>query len=143
MTVCCANAHATKAQKELCEEVLSVVGSVGWIEDENLMDAVTAVSGSGPAYVFLMAEYLASAGVKAGLDPKLAAQLARETIAGAGALMKASELDAATLRTYVTSPGGTTAAALEVLMADNDGLKPLLERAVKAAAQRGRDLAKS
>jgi pyrroline-5-carboxylate reductase len=104
------------------------------------MDAVTAVSGSGPAYVFLLAESLARAGEAAGLPAPLAARLARETVAGSGELLYRSPLDAATLRTNVTSPGGTTEAALKVLMAP-DGLDPLMERAVAAATRRGRDLA--
>jgi len=102
---------------------------------------VTAVSGSGPAYVFLLAEELARAGVAAGLPAELAAKLARETVAGSGELLHRSELDAATLRQNVTSPGGTTAAALGVLMGDG-GFKPLLERAVAAATTRSKELAK-
>ena len=104
------------------------------------MDAVTAVSGSGPAYVFLLAEALARAGVAAGLPPALADKLARETVAGSGELLHRSPLDAATLRQNVTSPGGTTAAALDVLMA-TDGLDPLMTRAVAAATKRSRELA--
>jgi len=111
------------------------------LDDEALMDAVTAVSGSGPAYVFLLAEELARAGVAAGLPEKLAATLARETVAGSGELLYRSDLDAATLRQNVTSPGGTTAAALGVLMGA-DGFQPLLERAVAAATQRSKELAK-
>jgi pyrroline-5-carboxylate reductase len=113
---------------------------VEWVDDESLIDAVTAVSGSGPAYVFLLAEELARAGVEAGLPPALATKLARVTVAGSGELLHRSELDAATLRKNVTSPGGTTAAALDVLMAA-DGLQPLLTRAVAAAARRSRELA--
>ncbi len=105
------------------------------------MDAVTAVSGSEPAYVFLFAEELARAGVAAGLPVELATKLARETVAGSGELLHRSDLAAATLRQNVTSPGGTTAAALEVLMAP-DGLKPLLTRAVLAATRRSKELAK-
>lgn len=141
MTVLCANARVTAAQRTLCEQLMSAVGEVGWVEDEALMDAVTAVSGSGPAYVFLLAEALAEAGVKAGLEPALAMQLARATIAGSGELMRQSELEAAQLRQNVTSPGGTTAAALEVLMGAG-GLAPLMERAVAAAVARGKALSK-
>ena len=141
MTVLCANAHVTCAQRALCEQLMRAVGDVGWVADESLMDAVTAVSGSGPAYVFLLAEALANAGVKAGLDPQLAMQLARATIAGSGELMRQSPDTAATLRQNVTSPGGTTAAALAVLMA-NDGLGPLFDRAVAAAVARGTALSK-
>ena len=104
------------------------------------MDAVTAVSGSGPAYVFLLAEAMARAGVAAGLPPELAAKLARATVAGSGELLHRSPLDAATLRQNVTSPGGTTAAALDVLMA-KDGLEPLMTKAIAAATKRSRELA--
>lgn len=141
ITVCCANAHASAAQRELATLLLSAVGEVGWIDREDQMDAVTAVSGSGPAYVFLLAECLAEAGVKAGLDAKLAAQLARATVAGAGELLHRTNEDAAQLRQNVTSPGGTTAAALGVLMG-NDGLSALMDRAVAAAVSRGRELSK-
>lgn len=139
ISVAVANDAVTYAQKRACDALLGAVGEVIWIADESLMDAVTAVSGSGPAYVFLLAECLADAGVKAGLDPALAAQLARETVAGAGALMRQSGLPAAELRKNVTSPKGTTAAALEVLMGKG-GFKDLLARAVKAAAKRSKAL---
>ena len=128
------------AQRLLAERLLSATGAVEWVEDEALMDAVTAVSGSGPAYVFLLAEVLAQAGVAAGLPAPLAQKLARETVAGSGELLHRSPLDAAVLRENVTSPGGTTAAALDVLMAPN-GLKNLMERAVSAATARSRQLA--
>ncbi len=128
------------AQRDLADALLRATGSVAWIDDEALMDAVTAVSGSGPAYVFLLAEELAKAGVAAGLPADLATQLARETVSGAGELLHRSDLDSVTLRQNVTSPGGTTAAALAVLMAE-DGLAPLLIRAVDAATRRSRDLA--
>lgn len=142
MTVLCPNAHVSPAQRELCERLMSAVGETGWVADENLMDAVTAVSGSGPAYVFLLAEAMAQAGINAGLTPQLATQLARATIAGSGELMRQSaEIPAATLRQNVTSPGGTTAAALDVLMAP-DGLAPLMDRAIRQAVARGKDLAK-
>jgi pyrroline-5-carboxylate reductase len=119
---------------------LAATGAVEWIEDEALMDAVTAVSGSGPAYVFLLAEVLAQAGAAAGLPPALAEKLARETVAGSGELLHRSSLDAETLRENVTSPGGTTAAALEVLMGKN-GLAPLMRNAIAAATTRSRQLA--
>ncbi len=121
--------------------LLRATGSVEWVEDEGLMDAVTAVSGSGPAYVFLLAEELARAGVEAGLPEALATKLARETVAGSGELLHRSEVSTATLRQNVTSPGGTTAAALEVLMGQG-GMQPLLIRAVAAATERSRQLAK-
>ncbi len=142
ISVCCANAHTSQRQRDLCEALLSCVGDTGWVEDEALMDAVTAVSGSGPAYVFLLAECMAAAGVTAGLPEGLAQQLARSTVSGSGALLAASDLDAKTLRENVTSPGGTTAAALAVLMGQGDGLAGLMERAVDAANKRGRELSK-
>ena len=129
------------AQRATADALLRAIGSVEWVEDERLMDAVTAVSGSGPAYVFLLAEELARAGVEAGLPAELATKLARETVAGSGELLHRSELAAATLRQNVTSPGGTTAAALEVLMA-KDGLQPLMIRAIAAATKRSIELAK-
>ncbi|MBK8209670.1 MAG: pyrroline-5-carboxylate reductase [Rhodospirillales bacterium] len=140
ISVACANAHASKVQRARCDELLACVGNVLWVEDERLLDAVTAVSGSGPAYVFLLAECLAVAGREAGLPAALAERLARETVVGAGALLARSSLPFETLRGNVTSPGGTTAAALSILMAD-DGLQPLLSRAVSAATERARELA--
>jgi pyrroline-5-carboxylate reductase len=140
ITVCCANRHAGARDRDLCQSLLSAVGEVGWVDDEALIDAVTAVSGSGPAYVFLLVEAMAAAGVKAGLDPELSMRLARATVAGSGELLHQSDLPTATLRQNVTSPGGTTAAALDVLMGP-DGLETLMSRAVDAAARRGRELA--
>jgi len=131
---------ADAAQRELAQRLLAATGAVEWVDDEALMDAVTAVSGSGPAYVFLLAEALAQAGVAAGLPPPLAEKLARETVAGAGELLHRTSLDAATLRENVTSPGGTTAAALEVLTGGN-ALANLLTKAVLAATERSRKLA--
>jgi pyrroline-5-carboxylate reductase len=132
--------RASDAQRDLAHRLLAATGTVAWVEDEALMDAVTAVSGSGPAYVFLLAEALAQAGAAAGLPQPLAEKLARETVAGAGELLYRSALDAATLRENVTSPGGTTAAALEVLMG-KDGLATLMKKAVAAATERSRKLA--
>jgi pyrroline-5-carboxylate reductase len=140
ITVAVPNAHVSPAQRALVHALLSATGAVEWIADEALMDAVTALSGSGPAYVFLLAEVLARAGAAAGLPADLAARLARATVAGSGELMHRSPLDAATLRQNVTSPGGTTAAALDVLMA-KDGLEPLMADAVAAATRRSRELA--
>jgi pyrroline-5-carboxylate reductase len=131
---------ASVAQRELAHRLLSATGTVAWIDDETLLDAVTAVSGSGPAYVFLLAEALAKAAAAAGLPADLADRLARETVAGAGELLHRSTLDAGTLRENVTSPGGTTAAALDVLMGP-DGLAPLMNQAVAAATARSRKLA--
>ena len=140
ISVACPGPGVTPDMRALCGRLLEAVGEVAWIDDEALMDAVTAVSGSGPAYVFLLAECLADAGAAAGLDRPLAERLARATVAGSGALLEASEESAAELRRNVTSPGGTTAAALEVLMAEG-GLAPLMAAAVRAAAARSRALA--
>jgi len=139
MSVLCANRNASPAQRKAAEELMAAVGETAWIEDEGLMDAVTAVSGSGPAYVFLLIETLARAGEAAGLPPALAAQLAKATVAGSGELARLAADPPAQLRVNVTSPGGTTAAALSVLMAD-DGLQPLMTKAVAAATQRGKEL---
>jgi pyrroline-5-carboxylate reductase len=133
--------ETTARQRAMADALLASIGRVEWIEDEALIDPVTAVSGSGPAYVFLLVECLAEAGAKAGLPAELAMRLARATIEGAGELLfRDQETEASTLRRNVTSPGGTTAAALEVLMA-SDGLSPLIERAVAAATRRARELA--
>jgi pyrroline-5-carboxylate reductase len=141
ITVAVAANNVSAAQRAVADALLRATGSVEWISDEHLMDAVTAVSGSGPAYIFLLAEELARAGVEAGLPVELATKLARETVAGSGELLHRSELASATLRQNVTSPGGTTAAALEVLMGP-DGMQPLLTRAVAAATRRSKELAK-
>jgi pyrroline-5-carboxylate reductase len=141
ITVAVAAKQVSAAQRATSDALLRATGSVEWIDDEALMDAVTAVSGSGPAYVFLLAEELARAGIAAGLPEALAEQLARETVAGAGELLHRSASPAATLRQNVTSPGGTTAAALGVLMGP-DGLQQLMIRAVAEAARRSRELAK-
>jgi pyrroline-5-carboxylate reductase len=141
ITVAVAAKNVSAAQRAIADALLRATGSVEWVEKESLMDAVTAVSGSGPAYVFLLAEELARAGVEAGLPEELATKLARETVAGSGELLHRSELASATLRQNVTSPGGTTAAALDVLMGPN-GMQKLLTRAVAAATQRSKDLAK-
>lgn len=140
ITVLSSNAQTNASQRTLAATLLAAVGAVEWIDDDGLMDAVTAVSGSGPAYIFLLAESLARAGALAGLPPDLAARLARATVAGSGELLHRSTLDAAQLRQNVTSPGGTTAAALDVLMAA-DGLDPLMAKAIAAATRRGRELA--
>lgn len=140
ITGAAANAAVTPAQKAACDALLSAVGEVVWVDDERLIDAVTAVSGSGPAYVFYLAECLAEAGRAAGLPADLAMQLARATVTGAGELMYRSPLPAATLRQNVTSPGGTTAAALSVLMRAENGLAALMREAVLAAEKRGREL---
>jgi pyrroline-5-carboxylate reductase len=140
ITVACANAHVTAKQRKLTTALLAAIGQVEWVDDEGLIDAVTAVSGSGPAYVFLLAEAMTKAGIAAGLPAELAGRLARETVTGSGELLHRSDLDAATLRQNVTSPGGTTAAALAVLMGPN-GFDALLTEAIAAAARRSRELA--
>jgi pyrroline-5-carboxylate reductase len=141
ITAMVANAHVDAGQRALALALLAAVGEVVTLDDEALLDAVTAVSGSGPAYVFYLTECLAAAGRTAGLDEALAVQLARATVAGAGELMRQSGLAAEVLRQNVTSPKGTTQAALAVLMAD-DGLEPLMRRAVEAAQRRSKELGK-
>jgi len=140
ITVACANALVTQAQRQLCDRLLAAIGESAWVDDEGLLDAVTAVSGSGPAYVFLLIEALARAGEAEGLPPDLALRLAKATVAGSGELARVSQESPARLRENVTSPGGTTQAALEVLMAA-DGIGPLIARAVVRAAARSRELA--
>ncbi|CAN0170559.1 unnamed protein product [Phaeothamnion confervicola] len=140
ITVAVGNRKTTPQARKLAHALLAATGQVEWVDDEALMNAVTAVSGSGPAYVFLLAETLARAGVAAGLPATLADTLARATVAGSGELLHRSAEPAATLRQNVTSPGGTTAAALGVLMA-TDGMEPLMTKAVAAAAKRGKELA--
>jgi pyrroline-5-carboxylate reductase len=140
LTVACPNPRVSAPQRRLCDALLAAIGESAWVEDEALMDAVTAVSGSGPAYVFLLIEALASAGARAGLPPELALRLAGATVAGAGELARLSPEPPARLRENVTSPGGTTRAALDVLMAE-PGLSELLDRAVAAATARSRELA--
>jgi pyrroline-5-carboxylate reductase len=139
ISVAIANAAVTAMQRRDCNALLKAGGEVVWIDDEALMDPVTAVSGSGPAYVFLLAESLAEAGVEAGLERKLATRLACATVSGAGELLRCSGLSPSALRENVTSPKGTTAAALEELMVEK-GLKHLLSRAVAAAKKRSREL---
>lgn len=136
------NASVTAEALDLGERLLSVVGQTVRLESEADMDAVTSVSGSGPAYVFHLIETLAEAGRAEGLSPELAMQLAKATVAGAGALAEASEESPSQLRINVTSPAGTTAAALEVLMDEATGLPPLMRKAVHAAANRSRELGK-
>jgi pyrroline-5-carboxylate reductase len=140
ITVACPNPHVDPGQRRLSEALLAAIGDSAWVEDEALMDPVTAVSGSGPAYVFLLIEALAEAGARAGLPADLSLRLARETVAGAGELARASVESPARLRENVTSPGGTTRAALDVLMAEH-GLPELLDQAVAAATARSRELA--
>ncbi len=139
ITAAFANAEVTPATRSLCDALLRAAGEVAWIEDESLIDAVTAVSGSGPAYVFHLAECLTDAGEAAGLPADLAARLARATVTGAGELLHRSPLPPSQLRENVTSPGGTTASGLSVLMAE-PGLKTLIRETVAAAQRRSREL---
>ena len=142
MTVLSANKAASAADRRVCGELMAAVGDVAWVEDESLMDAVTATSGSGPAYVFHLIECLAEAAVVAGLPAALANRLARATVIGAAELAARSDASPATLRENVTTPGGTTEAALQVLMGE-DGLQRLMTRAIAAASNRSRELAGS
>jgi pyrroline-5-carboxylate reductase len=139
ITAAFANPYVSETQRELCDKLLRAAGQAVWVEDESLIDAVTAVSGSGPAYVFYLVECLAAAGRDAGLPADLAEQLARATVEGAGELLYRSPLSPSKLRENVTSPGGTTAAGLTVLMREN-GLEALLRETVAAAARRSREL---
>lgn len=139
MMVCCATDAVRRETRDQASALLANSGEVAWIDDESLMDAVTAISGSGPAYVFHMIEALAAAGKALDLPEDVANQLALQTVKGAGALAAGSDTSPGDLRVQVTSPGGTTAAALNVLM-DADGLERLLKRATKAARDKGRDL---
>ncbi|MEM7654013.1 MAG: pyrroline-5-carboxylate reductase [Pseudomonadota bacterium] len=126
--------------RRIAEQLLSSVGETVWVDSEEQLDAVTALSGGGPAYVFLLIEVLAQAGVEAGLPPHLAMRLARTTVCGSGELARLSDEAASTLRQNVTSPGGTTKAALDVLMAEG-ALQPLITRAIAAATARSKELA--
>jgi pyrroline-5-carboxylate reductase len=140
ITVATAAKGVSAAEKKKCQELLEAVGQALWVEDEALMDPVTALSGSGPAYVFLLVEAMAAAGAKLGLAPDMAMQLARATVMGSGELLRQSAEPAAQLRVNVTSPGGTTAEALKVLMAA-DGLQPIFDKALAAASRRSKELA--
>jgi pyrroline-5-carboxylate reductase len=140
MSVGFANAHADADDRETVDTLMQAIGKTAWVNAEADINAVTAVSGSGPAYVFYLVEALAAAGVKAGLSEDLAMTLARQTVCGAGELLFRSDLPAEQLRRNVTSPNGTTAAALEVLMAP-DGIQPVMDAAVAAAKRRSEELA--
>lgn len=135
-----ANEYTSASQKLTVDALLRSNGLVEWLTSEDLIDAVTAVSGSGPAYIFYLTECLAEAGVSAGLPPDLAARLAKATVTGSAELMASSDLPPSTLRENVTSPAGTTAAALQKLMAQ-DGLAFLMKTAVNAARERAQQLA--
>jgi pyrroline-5-carboxylate reductase len=140
ISVAVADKPVTKAQRDLADTLLSACGEVAWVDDEDLINPVTALSGGGPAYVFLLMEAMAEAGRKAGLPADLAMRLARVTVSGAGELARLSGEPAAQLRQNVTSPKGTTLEALKILMAD-DGIQPLFDRAIAAATRRSRELA--
>jgi len=140
ITVACPSPDVTDTQRVLCDRLLRAIGDVAWTDDESLLDSVTAVSGGGPAYVFLLAELLERAAIEQGIPPGLARLLARKTVSGSGALLAASTEDAATLRRNVTSPAGTTERALAVLMAE-DAWPATLSRAIAAATARSRELA--
>lgn len=140
ITVCVPNAAVGPDQQRLCHDLLSAVGEVHWVDDEALLDPVTALSGGGPAYVFLLVEVLRDAGIDMGLAPDLASRLARVTVSGAGELLARSSEPADQLRRNVTSPGGTTAEALKVLMQD-EAWPNLARKAIRAATQRSRELA--
>jgi pyrroline-5-carboxylate reductase len=140
VTVACPGVGVRGAQRALCERLLKAIGVVAWVEDEGLLDPVTAVSGSGPAYVFLLAELMEQAAIEQGIPADLARLLARQTVSGSGALLAASAEDASALRVAVTSPGGTTERALAVLMAP-DALPAALSKAIAAATVRSRELA--
>ncbi|WP_320178258.1 pyrroline-5-carboxylate reductase [Roseovarius pacificus] len=140
ITAIIGNDHAKAGHLDMAEQLLSAVGQVVRLDTEDQMDAVTGVSGSGPAYVFHMIECLARAGEAQGLAPDLAMQLAKATVAGAGALAEAANETPAQLRVNVTSPNGTTQAGLEVLMNEDNGLPPLMTDTVRAAADRSREL---
>ena len=139
-TLCLAQMRRAK-DRALAESLLAALGETIWVKREALIDAATAVSGSGPAYVFLLVEAMAEAAMAEGLPRDAAMKLARATIAGAGALLDADKRDAAELRRDVTSPGGTTEAALKILMAEN-GLATLMARAISAARKRAEELSK-
>ncbi|WP_169570147.1 pyrroline-5-carboxylate reductase [Sneathiella limimaris] len=142
MLVSVANQNVSDEQREICDQLMAACGETAWIEKEEQMDAVTGLSGSGPAYVFYLIEAMKKAGVANGLPEDLALKLAKQTVLGAGELASQSDLCVGTLRENVTSPNGTTAAGLEVLMAE-DGLKPLMERTVRAATTRSIELSKN
>ena len=143
MSVAVSDRPLESAQKAAITALLDAIGAVAWVDDEADIDVVTGLSGSGPAYVFHMVEALTAAGIAEGLSPELAETLARQTIAGAGELLHQSSETAETLRVNVTSPGGTTAAGLSVLMNEAGGLTELMTATVAAAAARSRELAKN
>lgn len=143
ISVAVSNKALTPRDREVLTTLLQAIGGVAFVDDEAHMDAVTALSGSGPAYVFHLVEAMTAAGIAAGLSPDLADILARQTIAGAGELVHQSTLPASLLREQVTSPGGTTAAGLDILMDASQGLTPLMTKTVAAAKKRSQELGKA
>lgn len=141
MTVAVANKNVTSEQRSLCDIILKAVGETAWVEEEHLIDAATALSGSGPAYVFALCEVMAKAGESLGFSSNLSAKLARQTLIGSGHLLDQSPQSAEDLRKAVTSPGGTTEAALKELLASN-GLQELIQKTMNAALHRAKELAK-
>ena len=142
MSVACPNSFVSARQEEHCTALLSAVGAIAWIGDEKQMDVVTAISGSGPAYLFALTECLALSGIRQGLDAELSWQLASTTMTGAAALMRHGDDSPVVLRKNVTSPGGTTEAALEILM-DKNGLPELMDKTIRAATERSRKLSEN
>lgn len=141
ISVLCGNRACTDGQRQMAMNLLCAVGDAEWVDDESLMDAVTALSGSGPAYLFYLIECMTEAGIAAGLSPAFSEKLAHYTVTGAAALAdNQSSISAATLRQNVTSPGGTTEAALHILMDAQHGLSPLMTSAIAAAKKRSQDL---
>ena len=140
ITVAVQNYNVSAPQKEVCSNLLEAIGEIAWIEDEELIDAVTALSGGGPAYVFLLTECMTQAGIDLGLPIELSSRLAQLTVSGSGELMHQSNEPPNMLRQNVTSPGGTTAEALRILMAD-DELQTLITKAIAAASVRSKELA--
>jgi len=141
ITVACANKNVSDEQKNQATELLGAIGKVVWVDKESLLNPVTALSGSGPAYVFLLIETLTKAGIRLGLEAGMAEKLARQTVIGSAALAEADASPAAQLRQNVTSPGGTTEAALKVLMADA-GIQDIFDRALEAATKRAEELSR-
>ena len=141
ITAIIGNVHVTETQLQMAETLLSAIGQTVRLETEDQMDAVTGLSGSGPAYVFHMIECLARAGEAQGLDPELAMTLAKATVAGSGALAMQADETPSQLRVNVTSPNGTTQAGLNVLMDEETGLPPLIAKTIDAATKRSKELA--
>ncbi len=143
MTALCAGAGVDATARMQAEVLMQAVGKTVWLDDEDYMDAVTAIGGSGPAYLFYLVEALKDSGEALGLSPEIADLLARQTIIGSARMLDESDETASRLRGNVTSPGGTTQAALNILVKKKGGLIDLMRRATKAAAKRSRDLSEA